>query len=386
MSKRLIPQHKLNRPFLILSQETLNTTFPVCDISVVQSTPAPVSRITLCDPGDVRWHRALTRCVSTNLGHAAEWGNAFQKSYGHQPLYWVAEGQDSAIGILPAFLVRRPFVGDVVTSMPFLDTGGPCYTQRDLSNQLVDAMIATARDAGARHVELRCSQPLQAKATPQLDKVRLVLDLPNDPDKLWQRLDAKVRNQVRKAEKSGLRVVSGGKELLAEFYHCFAVNMRDLGSPVHSMRFFEAILECFGKRANVVLVKLGDLAIGGLISIRTQKTITVPWASCLREYFRFCPNMILYWETLRRASEEDIYEFDFGRSTREVGTYRFKRQWGAEERQLYWYDFDIANGTSNPPEKQSGISAQAMVTSIWKRLPVPVANSIGPAVRKYVTL
>ena len=51
---------------------------------------------------------------------------------------------------------------------------------------------------------------------------------------MWEVIDRKVRNQIRKAEKSALTVERGGAELVGEFYTVFTRNMRDLGTPVYS--------------------------------------------------------------------------------------------------------------------------------------------------------
>ena len=57
----------------------------------------------------------------------------------------------------------------------------------------------------------------------------MVLGLEVTVEEQWRVLDRKVRNQVRKAEKEGLQVESGGAELLDAFYSVLAHNMRDLG-------------------------------------------------------------------------------------------------------------------------------------------------------------
>jgi FemAB-related protein (PEP-CTERM system-associated) len=215
------------------------------------------------------------------------------------------------------------------------------------------------------------------------DKVNLVLELPGDPAILWRELNAKVRNQVRKAERSGLSVEFGGAEKLGEFYDIFAVNMRDLGSPVHAQGFFRAVFEAFGDKARVALVRKGAVPVGGLVALAFKDTLVVPWASSLREYFPMCANVLLYWETIRLACEEGFRRFDFGRSSRNSGTYRFKRQWGALEEPLYWYTIPIAR--SNYKRWSSVDHRGASLVRLWKRLPVGFTRWLGPYVRKYLT-
>jgi lipid II:glycine glycyltransferase (peptidoglycan interpeptide bridge formation enzyme) len=93
------------------------------------------------------------------------------------------------------------------------------------------------------------------------------LALPADHDRLWKQFDGSVRNQVRKAQRSGLSIEFGGAEKLEEFHAIFAARMHDLGSPVHSKRFFAAVFDGFGSRARVAVVRKGTTPVGGLVAL-----------------------------------------------------------------------------------------------------------------------
>lgn len=331
-----------------------------------------------------QWSAMTQQLDQANVAHAPEWFAAIQSAYGHSPLYLQAEDGRGQAAILPAFFIRSRLFGSVVTSMPFLDTGGPCSSSQALAHALVGSLVEEAKRLGASRVELRCTQAMDLSGPGNLEKMNLVLPLPNNPDSLWKQFDAKVRNQIRKAERSGLSVEFGGKEKLSEFYKVFIVNMRDLGSPVHAQGFFQAILGAFGGSARIAIVYKDALPIGGLVALAFKDTIVVPWASSLREYFSLCPNMLLYWETIRTACMEGFGKFDFGRSSRDSNTYRFKRQWGALEEQLYWYTIPIdARSSENHSEDDR---RKAIFAQVWQRLPLSVTRWVGPRLRKYITL
>jgi serine/alanine adding enzyme len=330
------------------------------------------------------WSTVVHRLDQANLGHSPEWYSAIHKAYGHTPIYLEGETLEGEVGILPAFLIRRSLFGTVVTSMPFLDNGGPCTSSQSLSRELVVCLIKEAARRKASLVELRCTSELDLPISAHTEKVNLSLPLPKDPVQLWKQLDAKVRNQVRKAERSGLSVEFGHSENLPEFYETFAVNMRDLGSPVHSRAFFHAIFDAFGDKARVAFVRKGSEPIGGLVALAFKDSLVVPWASSLRDYFSLCPNMLLYWETIRSACLEGFQRFEFGRSTRDSGTYRFKRQWGATEEPLYWYSVPV--GGRSPRPLSSSDARGLILARLWQRLPLRVANWFGPIIRKYLTL
>jgi FemAB-related protein (PEP-CTERM system-associated) len=221
--------------------------------------------------------------------------------------------------------------------------------------------------------------------TPLEHKVNMTLTLPENPSALWDKFEKGIRNQVRKAERSSLSVVVGGVELLDGFYGVFVSRMRELGSPVHAREFFREMLEAFRERAGVVLVMKGSDAIGGLIALKSHDTIVVPWASCATEYRALCPNMLLYWETIRLACLEGYRQFDFGRSTRDSGTYKFKRQWGAEERPLFWYTIPLRQQQRITDRVTEGHSSTATrLSDVWRRLPLAWTRRLGPHVRKYL--
>jgi serine/alanine adding enzyme len=212
----------------------------------------------------------------------------------------------------------------------------------------------------------------------------MILDLSPGIEALWTGLPAKTRNQVRKAQKSGLRVVSGGGELLDEFYTVFVENMRDLGSPVHHKLFFTRIFEQFGEQVRLFVVRDEQHPVGGLVCFFFRDTVTVPWASSLRRYISKCPNNILYWEALQYACMRNYLRFDFGRSSVDSGTYAFKKQWGAKPVQVYWQLLSRSPGRKNLAFSANE-SKYKMAVEAWKRLPIPVSRVLGPAIRKYLT-
>jgi FemAB-related protein (PEP-CTERM system-associated) len=364
--------------------ESVENNMPLDASPVITSQRQSTVRI-ISDPLALSdtWSTVTHQLDHANLAQLPQWFTAIRKAYGHTPVYLEAEDASGGRGILPSFLIRSRLFGTVLTSMPFLDTGGPCTPSSDLTHTLVASLIEEARRYGASLVELRCTAALDLPVPAMTDKVTLTLPLTADPDCLWRRLDPKVRNQVRKAQRSGLSVEFGGAEKLSDFYEVFAVNMRDLGSPVHARGFLDTVLAAFEDAARVVLVRKGTAAIGGLIALSFKDTLVVPWASSLRRYFSLCPNNLLYWETLRSACEDGFRRFDFGRSSRNSGTYHFKRQWGALEEPLFWYTIPITHGRRM---RLSSIDTRrAILVQLWQRLPVSLTRWFGPHIRKYLT-
>jgi hypothetical protein len=240
-----------------------------------------------------------------------------------------------------------------------------------------------------RPLEIRSVCPLPGLApgdTRHPEKVRMVLPLPETVDALAASLPAKVRSQARKPGKDGLTFEIGGAGLVPDFYGIFRENMRDLGSPVHSVRFFQEIMAAFRGRAHIGLVRLpdGTPAAAGLILCH-PRTISIPWASSLRRYNPVNPNMMLYWHLLQFAVRTGARRFDFGRSTPGEGTFRFKKQWGAGPSDLHWAAFGRKGEVLPAVDNPQGRLRPAAETLI-SRMPLWLAGWAGSRLRRYISL
>ena len=341
------------------------------------------------EPG-AEWDAFVESTAGAALSHAAAWARVVREAYGLDTSYLAARDDSGALaGVLP--LVRFRSLGGqrALVSMPFLDTGGILAQSEDAATALLARALRLTRAAGARALELRQPEPLRwlPSLTPSKPAVRsnLVLPLEQGEEAQWRALPAKVRNQTRKAEREGLSIAAGDPDQLArEFYRPLSVNMRDLGSPVHAEGFYRAAAHHFGERLRFIVVRDGQRSIGGLVAIRYAGNVTVTWASTLRSERSRCPNNLIYWEALRWAVGHGAHEFDFGRSRREAGTYRFKRGWGAEDRPLAWVRLDPAG---DPMELSSADDHPVLkkLSSLWSRLPIPVSVFLGPRVRRYLS-
>jgi FemAB-related protein (PEP-CTERM system-associated) len=226
------------------------------------------------------------------------------------------------------------------------------------------------------HVELRHTARRYSDLAVRQHKVGMKLPLPGCSTDAWDALDRKVRNQVRKAEKSELAVRSGGGALIERFYPVFAQNMRDLGTPVYSIRLFEQVLAAFPDTARVFLVEKGDTVVGGAIALVHRRTLEVPWASSLREYRNLCPNNLLYWRIIEYAIDAGMSTLDFGRSTPNEGTFDFKKQWGAQPELLHW-EYVLAPRATLPDMSPANPRFRTAIGA-WQRLPLWFANTLGP--------
>ena len=89
-------------------------------------------------------------------------------------------------------------------------------------------------------------------------------------------------------------------------------------------------------------------------------------------------NDFKYWELMRRACERGVRVFDYGRSKLGTGSYDFKKNWGFEPAPLP-YEFRLLRRKAVPQNNPLNPKFRTLI-AIWRRLPLPVANALGPRI------
>jgi FemAB-related protein (PEP-CTERM system-associated) len=347
------------------------------------SSLAPRQAITVSrDAPAQRWDAYVESCAAATGYHLAAWASVFARAFGHETRYLSAEADGRIVGILPLVLFKSRFLSRFSVSLPFLNYGGVVADTPEAEEALLEAAVAETRAAGGKHLELRHSGRHFPTLPCKQHKVTMLLPLQESDERQWAVLDRKVRNQVRKAEKSQLRASHGGLELLEPFYDVFARNMRDLGTPVYSKSWFQEILTTFPDRARIVCVWLDAQPAAASFVFRHRDSLEVPWASAVREFNPLCANTYLYWEMLRFAIARKCRHFDFGRSTPGASTYDFKKQWGALPHQLTWEYWLAANQPLPDMSPQNPRMQRAI--DLWRRLPVALTRAIGPHIIRHI--
>ena len=328
------------------------------------------------------WNGFVTSRTDASGYHLWGWREVFERALGHRCHYLVAREHGVITGVLPLAEVRSWLFGNALSSLPYVNYGGVLAATDAARAALLTEATRLAESRGLSYVVLRHRRQVYPQLPMRNHKVTMLLPLQRSKDAMWSALDGKVRNQIRKAEKSGVTAIAGGAELLDEFYAVFARNMRDLGTPVYSRALFEAILEQFPDDAAIHLARLDGQTIAGALSYGFADTIEVPSASSLREHRPLCPNHALYWSIIVEAIARGRRVFDFGRSSPNDGTYNFKEQWGAQPEQLWW-EYQLMPGARLPTDDRQSAKFQKTIEA-WKRLPLTLATSLGPHIARSV--
>jgi len=322
------------------------------------------------------WDRYVEATAPDSLYHRWAWKEIIEESFGHRTFYLAAVEGGKMTGVLPLVQVRSRLFGNFLVSVPFSSYGGFLADSSDARDSLLARAVELGRELAARHIELRQGR---ADALPwkcASNKVTMEIDMPATADDYWKRLSSGMRNKIRQAQKHNLRIEWGAMEALPRFYDIFAVNMRNLGTPVYSRTFFERQLRHLPDRIRILSIWDANtpVAAGFLTAHRT--TLELPWSASLLESRKKYSHVLMYWAFIQKAIEEGFSKIDLGRCSPGSGTYEFKRHWNPVERPLHWY-YWLSPGAAFP-ELHSDNAKFKLATNFWRYLPLAVANSLGP--------
>lgn len=328
---------------------------------------------------ETAWDQFVENHPAASPYHFIKIRSFIEQTYGHSTHYCYALSTDGDIlGVLPLVQLRSRLFGNFIVSVPYFNYGGLLANNQEAAAKLVAAADEWRQSIGATHVELRHLENSGFGLQQRLDKVTFLLALPADPQALWQSFRPKLRAQIRRAEREKPEFMIGGSELIDEFYNVFASNMRDLGTPVYAKDFFLNLLDHLGESSRLVVVKLNDKPAGCAFLIGHAQQMEIPWASTLRECNNTGVNMFMYWKVLEHAIVNGYRVFDFGRCSKDAGTYRFKQQWGAVPIPMHW-DYCLPIG-KRPPELNPDNPKFKLMIAMWRCLPIWVTKMIGPLI------
>jgi FemAB-related protein (PEP-CTERM system-associated) len=325
--------------------------------------------------------RALAFAESpTPLGADPGWLTVFQSALRHDPYLIEATQAGRTVGFVALCDVSSMLFGRYLVSLPYLNSNGIVADSPAVRDALIERAADLADDLSAKHLELRHEREIvHDRLNVRNDsKAHMRLPLPTTAEALWKGFDPKVRNQIRKAEKSEFVITWGGVDQLDDFMMVISQNMRDLGTPFYGRGFFQSILLAFPGAAEIVVLRTPDgKAVAAGLLLHGPGITEVPSASSLKEFNSTCANMLLYRHLLDRAIARGQGVFDFGRSTLDGPTFKFKKQWGAVPSPAIW-QYASRNGTVSDARPDN--PKYRLAIKLWKKLPVRVTAVLGPKI------
>src|SRR5215468_805667 len=323
----------------------------------------------------VRWEAFVQRCAQGTFFHRIEWREIIEDVFRHRPHYLIAERDSEITGVLPLAEVRSLLFGKALISLPFCVYGGPAANDNDTERALIDAAVDLARSLEVDYLELR-NRSVKCREWPQQELyVTFRKELAPEAESNLLAIPRKQRAMVRKGIGRGLK--SEIDPSIDRFFALYADNMHRHGTPPLGRRYFERLSELFGDRCEVLTVSdAHGRPLSSVLSFYFRDEVLPYYAGDDMAARDLAANDFKYWELMRRACERGLKVFDCGRSKRDTGSFDFKKNCGFEPTPLT-YEFCLVRRTSVPQNNPLNPKYRAFI-SLWRHLPLGVANALGP--------
>jgi len=322
-----------------------------------------------------RWDAFVDRCPEATFFHRAGWKQAIESVFGHRTFYLFAEREASIVGVLPLAQVKSLLFGHGLVSLPFCAHAGVAVTDSAAVPVLHAAAREIAGRLGVAHLELR-NRAAREPAWPRKDlyfNFRKAISADVEANMLA--IPRKQRAMVRKGIKNGLR--SEIDATSDRFFALYADNQHRHGTPPLPKRWFDTLRRVFGGDAEVLTVlDERGVALSSVFSFYFRDEVLPYYAGDDEAARDRAANDFKYWELMRRATERGCRVFDYGRSKQGTGAFDFKKNWGFEPQPLA-YEYALLRGDRIPENNPLNPKYRAFI-ALWRRLPIPVANRLGP--------
>ncbi len=340
--------------------------------------------------GEDAWRAFVQAQPRRSLYNTASWRDILRRSYGFEPVYLVALRNDRVVESLPLFSIRHPLLrARKLVSTPFSGWYSTFLSEdREAKQALVARAVQMARDQRARYLEIRT-----ADALPWLEELGFVVRRPlcfpelplQDRESNLKRMAAAHRRAIRRARAQGLVVSRSDRiEDLQAFYRILQDLFQGFGSPALKYGYYEAMWQELGPKDEFALLvaRHADRIVGAGVFFFYNGKVIYKNGVCTLESLPLRPYNALLWHALEMGLERGMRHYNLGAtSPADTGLLRFKQQWGAEPKEPFFYYLPVAGRF---PEIEDYFDSYAWQKAVWRRLPRPLVDWLGPRITEWV--
>ena len=308
------------------------------------------------------------------LFHRPGWTRAIERGTGQAARYLVAEDPAGRLtGLLPLTRIRSPIFGSAMVSTGFGVGGGIVAGTGMAVEALAAAAWSRAERENCASVTLRGGRLPDGWRREEGVYAGFLRDLPASEDAILQSIPRKQRAEVRRSLALGLEVSRGrDRASLDDHYRVYSESVRNLGTPVFPRSLFEAMAREWGEDCGILTISSGGKPVASVFSLYFKGIVHPYWGGGTREARPLRANDLLYYSLMLDSAARGCTGFDFGRSKAGSGAWAFKKNWGFAPRPLA-YATKGAGRDINPASPRYRLQ-----TAAWRRLPLAVANRLGP--------
>ncbi len=339
--------------------------------------PITVSQVDFSDAQMLERVEGFVREHKAGLFHRPAWLKAVEAGTGQKACGFITQQMGVITGWLPLTDAHSPLFGRALVSSGF-GVGGGILSE---TQEAAQALAGAAQDHAVRNsvasVELRGGTVPHGWKGVSDKHTSFIAELSEDDEAQLLAIPRKARAEVRKGLKGDLGVRIGrSDDDLAAHYSVYSESVRNLGTPVFPKTLFKAMIEAFPDSADILTVYSGDEPVSSVLSFYHEGAVMPFWGGGTFAARSLRANELMYYKLMCHARSLGMSHFDFGRSKTGSGPYNFKKNWGFEPQPLTYVHWHAPGSERRDVDPTS--EAYSRKIELWKKLPLPIANAIGP--------
>jgi FemAB-related protein (PEP-CTERM system-associated) len=316
--------------------------------------------------------------------HLPKWLTAIERATGQEAHCLIAENAAlELVGILPFHIVHSPLFGRALVSSAFAVGGGILASSQKVAERLASAVWAMAETHSCPTMELRGGvlPGMPGWIVKNEAHANFTRSLAKDDEAELLAIPRKQRAEVRKGLEKGLTIETGNSARDLDWHYAiYSESVRNLGTPVFPKALMAEVAAAFGDDADVLTVLKDGRPVASVMSLYFKGIVMPYWGGGIWEARSLRANDVMYYALMNHARARGCTAFDFGRSKTGSGAYAFKKNWGFEP-ELLSYAVRTADGAEPRDVNPNSPKYKAQI-AVWQRLPLGVANRIGPWIAK----
>ncbi len=337
----------------------------------------------LAPEDEAAWDAFVERAPGSTPFHLLAWKRVVERSFGHRAHYLLARRGGHVVGVLPLVETKSFLFGHALVSVPFAIGGGVLAEDAEddtAASALLAAARALADSLGVDYLELRSERPRFPDLPTKDLYVTFRADLTEGEEALLRRMERKRRQMMSYVARAGYELRLAGEEELPLFYRLFSLSMRRHGTPVYPRRFLAAILDEYRGQSHLAFVHHRGRPVAAALSLLFAGVLLPFYAGAADGGRPRGADDFLYLALMRWGRLSGFHTFDFGRSKRGTGAWKFKSRWGMEEVPL-GYQVHLVRAKRVPNLTPANPRFDLPIR-LWRRLPLPLTEALGPLIVK----
>ncbi|MGR5134586.1 FemAB family XrtA/PEP-CTERM system-associated protein [Vibrio alfacsensis] len=335
-------------------------------------------------PQDMRaWDRYVDCHQDGTFFHLTGWYKVIQSVFKHRPHYLLAENDDQIVGVLPLFEQKSHFFGHALISTPFCVYGGVLSDSETIRKEIEKSALELGTALNVDYVELRDKSERETEQpwVKHCHHSTFSSEINDTPDQILTNIKRKQRAVIRHSLKSDLYWDNQDNTSLC--YDVYAQSVHNLGTPVFDKKLFDSLKETFGDQCETFVVRNNEgIPVSSVLSFYYKETVLPYYGGGTSDARELKSNDYMYYQLMCAAIDKGISKFDFGRSKKESGSYKYKKHWGMQEESLHYRVALIK--ADKLPNLSPNNPKYKMLINIWKKMPLGLSRQLGPQLSKYL--